>query len=65
MGRMHTAYAGSMMDPSSRRSLVSSVSSEMNIEKWSLPLMKHEDIEICRNADGTPFELGRGGFCKV
>ncbi len=55
-----------MMEPSSRRSLVSSVCSELDMKKWCLRnSLDGEDIEICFRSDGTPHELGRGGFCKV
>lgn len=54
------------MDPSSRRSLVNSVCSEADMEKWCLRnAMDADDIEICFKSNGTPHELGRGGFCKV
>lgn len=36
------------------------------MEKWCLRnAMDADDIEICFKSDGTPHELGRGGFCKV
>jgi hypothetical protein len=53
-------------DPSaSRRSIVSVCGAEVDVEKWAVPIVRPEDIEICRGADGSPVELGRGGFCKV
>jgi hypothetical protein len=33
--------------------------------KWTLPMIRAADIEICRHPDGNPIELGRGGFCKA
>ena len=44
----------------------SSVASSLkDLQKWSLPTVRAEDIEICRRPDGSPFQLGRGGFCRV
>ena len=40
-------------------------SSLKDLQKWSLPTVRAEDIEICRRPDGSPIKLGRGGFCKV
>ena len=50
---------------SSRRSVLELMESTADLHKWSVPIINAADVEICRNPDGSPVELGRGGFCKV
>lgn len=53
-------------DPSgSRRSLKDALQSCKDLHKWTVPMITANDIEICRHPDGSPIELGRGGFCKA
>ncbi|CAL5224202.1 g6845 [Coccomyxa viridis] len=57
---------GSMSTPASVTTEASSAGSSLkDLQKWSLPTVRAEDIEICRQPDGSPVKLGRGGFCKV
>ena len=60
-----TCSAGSSGTESSRRSPNSPGSSFKDLQKWSLFTVRAEDIEVCKHPDGTPVELGRGGFCRV
>ena len=59
----HDARAG---DPSgSRPSLKDALQSCKDLHKWTVPMLAAGDIEPCRSPDGSPIELGRGGFCKA
>ena len=49
----------------SRQASSSGGGSFKDMQKWSVPSVRAEDIEVCRQADGAPVELGRGGFCRV
>lgn len=63
-----TCSAGSSGTEGSRRlpgSVGSPDSSFKDMQKWSLSSVRAEDIEVCKHSDGTPIELGRGGFCRV
>lgn len=59
------ATAASITTEGSRRSLGSTKKIYKDLQKWSLPTVRAEDIEVCRRLDGSPIELGRGGFCRV
>ena len=60
-----TACAGSTATVASRQASSSGGGSFKDMQKWTVPSVRAEDIEICRQADGAPVELGRGGFCRV
>ena len=62
---MDSSFAGHSMGPYSRRSLMDLMESYPDLHKWSVPVINPADIQICRRPDGSPYELGRGGFCKV
>ena len=65
---MMTCSAGSSGTEGSRRSpgsMGSQGSSFKDLQKWPLFSVRAEDIEVCKHPDGTPVELGRGGFCRV
>ena len=62
---MMTCSAGSSGTEGSRRSPGSPGSSFKDMQKWSLSSVRAEDMEVCKHPDGTPIELGRGGFCRV
>ena len=59
------ACAGSTATVASRQTSGSGGGSFKDMQKWSVPSVCAEDIEVCRHADGAPVELGRGGFCRV
>ena len=50
---------------SSRRSVLELMESTADLGKWSVPIINAADVEVCRHPDGSPVELGRGGFCKA
>lgn len=59
------ACADSTATVASRQTSSSGGGSFKGMQKWSVPSMFAEDIEVCRQANGAPVELGRGGFCRV